>query len=59
MKDTYQQFLESGGEKKWQGVWEEKKTFAVKEDETKEKFYSLIEFNYKISYWRYNMQIEN
>ncbi len=33
-------------EKKWQKYWEKNKTFEVKEDEKKEKFYSLIEFPY-------------
>ena len=33
-------------EKKWQKYWESHKTFEVKEDVKKEKFYSLIEFPY-------------
>lgn len=33
-------------EKKWQKYWEKNKTFEVKEDKKKEKFYSLIEFPY-------------
>lgn len=33
-------------EPKWQKYWEEKQTFAVQEDPTKEKFYALIEFPY-------------
>ncbi len=33
-------------EKKWQKYWEANKTFEVKEDKSKEKFYSLIEFPY-------------
>ncbi|TSC84658.1 MAG: leucyl-tRNA synthetase, eubacterial and mitochondrial family [Parcubacteria group bacterium Gr01-1014_13] len=33
-------------EKKWQKYWESHKTFQVKEDVKKEKFYSLIEFPY-------------
>ena len=33
-------------EKKWQKYWEKNKTFEVKDDATKEKFYSLIEFPY-------------
>ena len=33
-------------EKKWQKYWESHKTFEVKEDAKKEKFYSLIEFPY-------------
>jgi len=33
-------------EKKWQKYWESHKTFEVKEDTDKEKFYSLIEFPY-------------
>lgn len=33
-------------EKKWQKYWESHKTFEVKEDKAKEKFYGLIEFPY-------------
>ncbi|MCF6276366.1 MAG: leucine--tRNA ligase [Candidatus Magasanikbacteria bacterium] len=33
-------------EKKWQEKWEENKTFEVKLDESKEKFYVLVEFPY-------------
>lgn len=33
-------------EKKWQKKWEDNKTFSVKEDLTKKKFYSLVEFPY-------------
>lgn len=33
-------------EKKWQKYWETHKTFEVKEDKAKEKFYGLIEFPY-------------
>ena len=33
-------------EKKWQKYWESHKTFEVKEDAKKEKFYGLIEFPY-------------
>ncbi len=33
-------------EKKWQRYWEKNKTFEVKEDPKKQKFYSLIEFPY-------------
>ncbi len=33
-------------EKKWQKYWEKNKTFEVKEDTKKQKFYSLIEFPY-------------
>jgi len=33
-------------ESKWQKFWEKNKTFAVKEDPEKKKFYSLIEFPY-------------
>ena len=33
-------------EKKWQNIWEEKGVFHATDDETKEKFYALIEFPY-------------
>lgn len=33
-------------EAKWQKHWEKEKTFSVKEDSKKKKFYSLIEFPY-------------
>ncbi len=33
-------------EKKWQKYWESKKTYSVKEDSKKKKFYALIEFPY-------------
>ena len=33
-------------EKKWQKRWEEEKTFAATLDESKKKFYALIEFPY-------------
>jgi leucyl-tRNA synthetase len=33
-------------ESKWQKYWEENKTFEVKKDDNKQKFYSLIEFPY-------------
>ncbi len=33
-------------EKKWQGRWEEEKSFKASEDPTKKKFYGLIEFPY-------------
>ena len=33
-------------EKKWQGVWDEKKTFAAPNDFTKPKYYALVEFPY-------------
>ena len=33
-------------EKKWQKIWEEKKVFAAKNDFSKPKFYSLVEFPY-------------
>ena len=33
-------------EKKWQKQWDIKKTFVVKEDPKKKKFYSLVEFPY-------------
>ncbi len=33
-------------EKRWQKYWEKNKTFEVKEDQKKQKFYSLIEFPY-------------
>jgi len=33
-------------EKKWQKYWKTNKTFEVKEDAKKEKFYSLVEFPY-------------
>ncbi len=33
-------------EKKWQDIWDEKQTFAAKEDYTLPKFYGLVEFPY-------------
>lgn len=33
-------------EKKWQSIWEEEKTFDVKVDKSKKKYFSLIEFPY-------------
>ena len=33
-------------EKKWQNIWENEKTFNVKIDKSKKKFYSLVEFPY-------------
>lgn len=33
-------------EKKWQQIWDEKQTFAAKEDYTLPKFYGLVEFPY-------------
>ena len=33
-------------EKKWQKIWEEKGTFAAKDDYTLPKFYALVEFPY-------------
>ena len=33
-------------EKKWQGVWQEKQSFAAKNDYSKPKFYALVEFPY-------------
>ena len=33
-------------EKKWQKIWDKNKTFVVKEDSEKKKFYGLIEFPY-------------
>ena len=33
-------------EKKWQDIWDEKKTFAASNDFTKPKFYGLVEFPY-------------
>ncbi len=33
-------------EKKWQGIWDEKQTFATKKDYTLPKFYGLVEFPY-------------
>jgi len=33
-------------EPKWQKYWEENNTFSVDEDESKDKFYSLVEFPY-------------
>ena len=33
-------------EQKWQKIWEENKTFEAKEDYSKPKFYSLVEFPY-------------
>ncbi|MBR5922181.1 MAG: leucine--tRNA ligase [Clostridia bacterium] len=36
----------SGIEKKWQDIWDEKKTFAASDDYSKPKFYGLVEFPY-------------
>ncbi|NMA38112.1 MAG: hypothetical protein GX942_07375, partial [Papillibacter sp.] len=33
-------------EKKWQTIWEEKKTFAASNNSDKPKFYGLVEFPY-------------
>jgi leucyl-tRNA synthetase, eubacterial and mitochondrial family len=33
-------------EKKWQEIWSKKKTFAAKNDFSKQKFYALVEFPY-------------
>ncbi|MDR0813977.1 MAG: leucine--tRNA ligase [Oscillospiraceae bacterium] len=33
-------------EKKWQSYWDEHKTFAATQEDSKEKFYALIEFPY-------------
>ena len=33
-------------EKKWQDIWDEKQTFAAKDDYTLPKFYGLVEFPY-------------
>ena len=33
-------------EKKWQGIWDDEKTFATKTDYTMPKFYGLVEFPY-------------
>ena len=33
-------------EKKWQDIWDEKKTFAASNDYSKPKFYGLVEFPY-------------
>ena len=33
-------------EKKWQKIWEDNKTFNVLEDDSKEKYYALVEFPY-------------
>ncbi len=33
-------------EKKWQDIWDEKQTFAAKDDYTLPKFYALVEFPY-------------
>ena len=33
-------------EEKWQRIWEEKNTFAAKQDFTKPKYYALVEFPY-------------
>ena len=33
-------------EKKWQNIWEEEKAYKVEIDNTKEKFYALVEFPY-------------
>ena len=41
MKYDYKQI-----EKKWQNIWDEKQTFAAKEDYTLPKFYALVEFPY-------------
>ena len=41
MKYDYSQI-----EKKWQDIWDEKQTFAAKDDYTLPKFYALVEFPY-------------
>ena len=41
MKYDYKQI-----EKKWQDIWDEKQTFAAKEDYSLPKFYALVEFPY-------------
>jgi len=47
---TYKEFLASGGEKKWQDYWEDKKLHVADEDNSpKPKFYALIEFPYPSS----------
>ena len=33
-------------EKKWQDIWDEKQTFAAKDDYSLPKFYGLVEFPY-------------
>ena len=33
-------------EKKWQNIWEDKKTFEASDDYSKPKFYGLVEFPY-------------
>ena len=33
-------------EKKWQNIWDEEKTFKTVIDNSKEKFYALVEFPY-------------
>ena len=33
-------------EKKWQNIWDEKKTFAAKNDFSLPKYYALVEFPY-------------
>ncbi|MFA5047449.1 MAG: class I tRNA ligase family protein [Patescibacteria group bacterium] len=43
---TYKEFLELGGEKKWQDFWESKKFFAAEDFSPKPKYYVLIEFPY-------------
>ncbi|HNW09674.1 MAG TPA: leucine--tRNA ligase [bacterium] len=42
---TYQDFLDSSGEKKWQDYWEKEKLFEAKDGQG-EKFYCLVEFPY-------------
>ncbi len=44
---TYQEFLEGGGEKKWQKYWEDKKLFKTPKDATPQnKFYILPQLPY-------------
>ena len=45
-KNSMQRYDPKKIERKWQQFWEKEKTFEVKEDSKKQKFYSLIEFPY-------------
>ena len=45
-KGTEMKYDYSKIEKKWQDIWDEKQTFAAKDDYTLPKFYGLVEFPY-------------